>query len=88
MLAATKVKMSGSEKKVTGTRLRHFLHKTCNLEVSGSFKAILHGTILNDDFSRNTEMQFWNNVVTIRNNVAAMLQRCVALKIAMENRLV
>ena len=37
--------MSGSEKKVTGTRLRHFLHKTCNLEVSGSFKAILHGTI-------------------------------------------
>ena len=88
MLAATKVKMSGSEKKVTGTGLRHFLHKTCNLEVSGSFKAILHGTILNDDFSRNTEMQFWNNVVTIRNNVATMLQRCVALKIAMENRLV
>ena len=52
MLAATKVKMSGSEKKVTGTRLRHFVHKTCNLDVSGSFKAILHETILNDDFSR------------------------------------
>ena len=85
MLAATKVKISGSEKKVTRTRLRHFLQKTCNLEVSGSFKAILHRTILNDDFSRNTEMQFWSNVVTIRNNVATMLQRCAALKIVMEN---
>ena len=88
MLAATKTKMSGSEKKVTRTRLQHFLHKTCNLEVSGSLKVILHGTILNDDFSRNTEMQCWNNVVTIRNNVATMLQRCVALKIVMQNRLV
>ena len=89
MLAATKVKMSGSEKKVTRTRLRHFLHKKCNLlEVSRSFKVILHGTILNDYFSHNTEMQCSKNVVTIRNNVATMLQRCVALKIVMENRLV
>ena len=42
---------------------------------------MLHETIRNDDFQRNTALQRWNNVVTIRNNVAAMLQRCVALKI-------
>ena len=38
MLAATKVKMSGSEKKSEQQdHIRHFLHKTCNSEVSGSF---------------------------------------------------
>ena len=30
----------------------------------------------------NTALQCWNNVVTIWNNVAAMLQRRVALKIS------
>ena len=34
---------------------------------------MLHGTICNDDFQRNTELQSWNNVVTIQNNVAKML---------------
>ena len=29
----------------------------------------------------NTALQCWNNVVTIRNNVATMLQRSVALEI-------
>ena len=33
---------------------------------------MLHETIRNDDFERNTQ-QCWNNVVTIRNNVATML---------------
>ena len=42
---------------------------------------MLHGTIRNDYFLRNRALQCWNNVVTIRNNVAEMLQRCVALKI-------
>ena len=39
MLAATKVKMRGSEKKRESERehIQHFLHKTCNSEVSGSF---------------------------------------------------
>ena len=41
---------------------------------------MLQGTIRNDDFKRNTALQCWSNVVTIRNNVATMLQRCVALK--------
>ena len=49
---------------------------------------MLHETIRNDDFHGNTALQCWNNVVTIRNNIAAMLQRCVALKIVIANRLV
>ena len=48
----------------------------------------LHGTIRNDDFHGNTALQCWNNVITIRNNVATMLQRCVALEILIVNRLV
>ena len=36
-------------------------------------KVMLHETISNDDFQRNTALQCWNNVVTIRNNVATML---------------
>ena len=48
----------------------------------------LHGTIRNDDFHGNTALQCWNNVVTIRNNVTTMLQRCVALEILIVNRLV
>ena len=38
MLAAARVKMSDSEKKKSQQEhVRHFLHKTCNQEVSGSF---------------------------------------------------
>ena len=55
---------------------------------SNRFKVMLHGTILNDNFKRNTELQCWNNVEIIRTNVATMLQRCVALKIVVANRLV
>ena len=33
---------------------------------------MLHGTIRNDDFQRNTALQCWNNVVTIRNNVVTL----------------
>ena len=48
---------------------------------------VLHRTIRNDDFLRSTARQCWNNVVTIRNNVSTMLQRCVALKMVVGNRL-
>ena len=48
---------------------------------------VLHGTIRNDDFKLNTALQCSNNVVTTRNNAATMLQRCVALKIVVANRL-
>ena len=37
MLAATKVKKCGSEKKNEQENVRHSLHKTCNQDVSGSF---------------------------------------------------
>ena len=43
-------------------------------------------TIHNNDFQRKRELQCQNNVVTIRNNVETMLQRCVALKIVAANR--
>ena len=36
-------------------------------------KEMLHETTRNDDFERNTVQQCWNNVATIRNNVATML---------------
>ena len=55
-------------------------------KILGTLKVMLHGAIRNDDFYRNTALHCWNNVVTIRNNVASILQRCVALKVA--NRLV
>ena len=45
---------------------------------------MLQGTIRNDDLSATQCC----NVVIIRNNVATMLQRCVALKIVIANRLV
>ena len=51
-----------------------------------SLKVVLHGTIRNDDFLRNTASQCWNNVATIWANVATMLQRCFALKIVVANR--
>ena len=49
---------------------------------------MLHETIRSDDFKRNTGLKCWNNVVTIGNNVATMLQRHVVLKIIVANRLV
>ena len=49
---------------------------------------MLHGTVRKDDIHGNTTLQCWNNVVTIRNNVATILQRCVALKLVVANRLV
>ena len=43
----------------------HTLGQTC-------IKVTLHGTIHNDDFWHNTALQCWNNVVTLRNNVATL----------------
>ena len=34
-----------------------------------------------------TPLQCWNNIATIQNNIATTLQRCVALKIVVANRL-
>ena len=49
---------------------------------------MLHGTIRYDYFQCNTSLQCYNNVVTIRNNVATMLQSFVELRIVVANRLV
>ena len=50
------------------------------------------GDVTRDDWQRRFlekhSVASWSNVVTIRNNVATMLQPCVALKIVVENRLV
>ena len=37
LAAATKVKMRDSEEKNEQEQMRHFLHKTCNQEISGNF---------------------------------------------------
>ena len=37
-----------------------------------TLKVMLHGTICNDDFERNAVLHCWNNVATIRNNVATL----------------
>ena len=41
MLAAPKVKMSGREQKSGQEYIQHFLHKTCNWEVSGSHVIVM-----------------------------------------------
>ena len=57
-------------------------------QTQDSLKVMLHGTIRNDDFQRNPALQCWSTIVTIQNNVATMLQRCVALKIVVADHLV
>ena len=67
--------------------MKSFLSLLCCVVVP-VIKVMLHITIRNDDFYRNTPLQYWNNVTTIRNNVATMMQRCLALKIVVANRFV
>ena len=66
-------------------RLLLLLKMNC---VTESVKVMLHGAIRNDDFQRIAALECWSNIVTIRDNVAAMLPRCIALKIVVANRLV
>ena len=56
----------------------HFQNKIAEYHLFGRlflqlFKVMLHGTIRNDGFQRNAALQRWNNVVTIRDNVATLL---------------
>ena len=62
------------------------LSKTKTDTSGQDLQVMLHETIRNDDFKRNTALQRWNNVGTIRNNVATILQSFVALKIMVANR--
>ena len=54
--------------------------------MSQRFKVMLHWTIRNDYFKRNTALQCCNIIGSTGNNVATMLQSCVALKIVLANR--
>ena len=47
---------------------------------------MLHETIRNDDFQRNTALQHCCNVVSNGYNIVPTLQRSVALKIFVANR--
>ena len=50
------------------------------------FKVMLHGTIRNDDFWRNTALQHCCEFVSSGYNIVSALQRCAALKIVVANR--
>ena len=47
---------------------------------------MLHKTIRNDDFERNTAWQHCYDIVSNGSNIVPTLQRCVALKIVVANR--
>ena len=47
---------------------------------------MLHDTIRNDDFQRNTALQHFCDIVSNGYNIAPTLQRFVALKIIVANR--
>ena len=51
-----------------------------------TLNVMLHGTIRNDDFLRNTASQYCCDIVSNRHNIVPTLQRCVALKIVVANR--
>ena len=54
--------------------------------MSQRFKVMLHETIRNDYFKRNTALHCCNIIGSTGNCVATMLQSCVALKIVPANR--
>ena len=63
--------------------------QTCSDSCGHGLNVMLRGMIRNDDdIWRNTALQCWDNVASIQNNVATMLQRCVVQKIVVANRLV
>ena len=53
-----------------------------------SDKVMLHETIRNDDFLRNTALQHCCDIVSNDYNIVPTLQRCVALINVVANRLV
>ena len=53
-----------------------------------SLKLMLHETIRNDDFQRNTALQHCCNIVSNGDNIVPTLQRCVTQRIVVANRLV
>ena len=50
------------------------------------YKVMLHETIRNDDFLRNTALQHCYDIISNSYNIVPTLQRCVALQIIVANR--
>ena len=64
--------------------------KGCEVYFSGSFpwtSPLSDRKVPNGVMFYGTALQCWNSVVTVQTNVATILQRCVALKIVVANRL-
>ena len=53
-----------------------------------TLKVMLHGTIWNDDFQRNTALQHFCDIVSNGYNIVPTLQRCVAQKLVVANHVV
>ena len=70
------------------------LYCTKNRPCKSSSVTLAQGDVTRDDSQRRFLAQHsvamlgqcWINVATMRNNVTTMLQRCIALKIVLENR--
>ena len=65
---------------------RKYISAAKNLKIQALLKVMLHETIRNDDFQRNTALQHCCNVVSNGYNIVPTLQRSVALKIFVSNR--
>ena len=65
---------------------RKYISAATNLKIQALLKVMLHETIRNDDFQRNTALQHCCNVVSNGYNIVPTLQRSVALKIFVANR--
>ena len=65
---------------------RKYISAAKNLKIQALLKVMLHETIRNDDFQRNTALQHCCNVVSNGYNIVPTLQRSVALQIFVANR--
>ena len=65
---------------------RKYISAAKNLKIQALLKVMLHETIRNDDFQRNTALQHCCNVVSNGYNIVPTLQRRVALQIFVANR--
>ena len=75
-------KMAVSNGSILGSSVQYMIVYCARL------KAMLHWTIRNDNFQRNTALQYCWYIASNGCNVVLTLQRCVALKIVVANRLV
>ena len=75
-----------SERKARTSRVLPHQTRNPSERLWESLKAMLHETIRNDDFQRNTASQHCCDIVSNGYNIAPALQPCLALKIVVANR--